>query len=180
MEPRRSRKEYDMKKDILLAVLIASLLMSGCGAINIAPPAQGNVLPLGIGDTIRYLGLVFRNDPSTLRMMSPDGNSFLFGFMVKDNVWGWLAMGKNGSQINELTKFCGSQYANCLTFTGLVKFLENGGWEYVWASAIPPSIVSTFGTLSAFMAKFGTIVTTPLIMVIPGGNFVNPFPTVLN
>jgi hypothetical protein len=181
-------------------MLIAILFVTGCGskpdaqavipglaedatlAASIGVPGDGNVIALGVLDTLRYLQLVFKGDPSTFIMRSPTGQ-FLFAWAIKGNAWGFLGMDANGTSISELAKFCGAQYSNCLTFTGLVKYLETHGWNYVMPSAVPPGVISVFGSVSAFMAKFGSILVSPLpiIIVLPGvGDFVNPFPGGVN
>jgi hypothetical protein len=183
-------------KSCVLAVLLAILLItSACNGkapaeanqyfvhaqvySGIGVPGDGNVVAIGLMQTIQYLLLVFRGDPSTFIMQSPTGN-FLFAWSMQGNTWGFLGISADGTPVaNILASFCGSNCANTLTFTGLVKSLEQNGWEYVTPTAVPACISGAFGSITAFAIRYGNLLYSPipLFIIIPNsGYFANPFP----
>lgn len=176
-------------RSCLLAVLIAVLILPACSTVPVAvAPApdystatvkatmvgDGNVIALGLLDTCKYLVQVFQASPGTFIMESPTGQ-FLFSWTMGSN-WGFLAVDANGVPVNDITNLAGSNMANTFTFTDLVKTLEANGWTYVFPSAIPAWLASTFGSVSAFVVKFGDYVSSPipLFIILPGGVLPDP------
>jgi hypothetical protein len=141
-------------------------------------PGDGNVLPLGLLDTVRYLLQVFRGDAGTFVMQSANGD-YLMAWSMQGNTWGFMAVSGSGKPLTDLVSLVPGQYTNTTSFCDLVKGLEQNGWEYVAPTALPAWITTALGTGSAFVLKYGDMLASPLPMIIimPGGNFANPNPT---
>jgi hypothetical protein len=183
---------------LFLSVLIAVALVS-CAPAAAAPsqpvttpdlthatvnasfgvPGDGNVLPLGLLDTVRYMLQVFRGDPGTFVMQSANGD-YLLAWSMQGNTWGFMAVSGSGKPLTDLASLVPGQYANTTSFCDLVKGLEQNGWEYVGPAALPAWITTAMGTASAFALKYGDMLASPLPMIIimPGAGFVDPNPVV--
>jgi hypothetical protein len=181
---------------LILSVLIA-LALASCGASAPAPaaiaavpapdlanatvnasfgvPGDGNVLPLGLLDTCRYLIQVVQGLPSTFIMTSPQGQYFL-AWSMQGDTWGFLALNANGAPLTSLEQMTGSNMANTTSFADLVKALEQNGWTYTTPALLPAWLTTTLGTASAFVIRYGEILASPMPMfiIMPGGNFVDP------
>jgi len=136
---------------------------------GVGVPGDGNVIALGAMDTFRYLLAVYRGDPSTFIMRSTEGD-YLLAWAMQDNVWGWLGMSRDGSTLRAVSDFIGSNKANTLTFTGLVKTLEDKGWEYIAPAGLPAWFAQQLGSVTSFMIEFGSYMMdfVPVFMVMPG------------
>jgi hypothetical protein len=176
-----ARKEKAMQayRKVLPVLLAVMLISSACGSPAAAPPpatvragvlGNGNVVSLGLMDTCRYLMQVFRADPGTFIMQSDEGD-FLFAWSMGANQWGFLAVNSVGGPITNLLR--ASNASNTLTFTGLVQHLESEGWQYVTPAAIPGWLGATFGSVSAFVIRYGDMLASPIpmfliLMPVPG------------
>lgn len=147
--------------------------------VSFGVPGDGNVLPLGLLDTVRYLLQVFRGDPGTFVMQSANGD-YMMAWTMQGNTWGFMAVSGSGKPLTDLTSLIPGQYTNTTSFCDLVKGLEQNGWQYVGPATLPAWITTALGTGSAFVLKYGDMLASPLPMIIimPGGGFVDPNPVV--
>ena len=83
-------------------------------------------------------------------------------------------MNSTGAPITNLLRSTGSNISNTLTFTGLVQHLEKEGWTYVMPTAIPGWLGATFGSVSAFVIRYGDILASPIPMIIILPADINP------
>jgi hypothetical protein len=136
-------------------------------------PGAGNVLPLGLMDTFRYLMQVQQSFPGTFIMQGPAGQ-FLLSWPMQDGTYGFLGLASNGAPLDVL-KLTGN-YSSTYTFADLVKYLEQNGWTYVGPAALPAWVTNTLGTVSAFSIAYGNMLASPIpmIIILPGGGYVDP------
>jgi len=140
----------------------ADTMLAGVGV-----PGDGNVIALGLIDTIRYLRLTMQEAPNTFIMVGPNGEYF-FAWAMKSNVWGFMGLTPNGAPLMDPKQFCGGNYSNCLTFAGLVKYLETIGWTYATPSQLPPWLVTALTNTQQFLMNYSAMLVTPAIFIIPG------------
>jgi hypothetical protein len=81
--------------------------------------------------------------------------------------WGFLALSQDGAPL--IRDFASGNYANTMTFSELVKALENQGWQYGSPSDLPAWLTTALASPVSFLANFSGYTITPFIMVIPGG-----------
>jgi hypothetical protein len=174
-----------VSKSLVLSLLVAILFVTGCAQAVPATPlpqiqvmhaggiGDGNVISLGLVQTLQYISLVMRGDPFTGVLKDPAGDNFLLYWTMNSNV-GFLGITAKGTVPDILKKVCGSNCSNPFTFTDLYNYLKTQGWNEVAPVALPPWMVTTFGSVTAFMTTYGNIVAMPLIIIVPGGNFANP------
>lgn len=176
-------------KSVVLSLMIAVLFVTGCAQVSPATPppdipvanaggiGDGNVVALGLVQTIQYLNLVMRSDPMTGVMSNPAQTQFMLYWAMKSNV-GWMGINSTGGPSEVIKQFCGSNCSNPFTFTDLYNYLKANGWQEVAPSVLPGWMVTTFGSVTAFMSAYGNLtINLPAIMVAPGGDFVNPYHT---
>jgi hypothetical protein len=130
-------------------------------------PGDGNVIALGLVDTIRYLRMTMQAAPNTFIMVGPNGEYF-FAWAMKSNVWGFMGLTPNGAPLMDPKAFCGGNYSNCLTFAGLVKYLETIGWTYATPSQLPPWLVTALTNTQQFLLNYSAMLVTPAIFIVPG------------
>ena len=171
-----------MKKDILLSILIAlTLLSASCNAQKApddivlagAPVADGNVIAIGLMDTMRSLMQVYKMSPGTFIMQSEAGD-FLLAWPQGSNAWGFLGVNGQGSAL-DLLKMTGNK-ANTMTFTDLVKWLEQNRWTYVTPTALPVWFANSIASVQAFTIAWGNMLASPIpvLLVLPGGGIQDP------
>jgi hypothetical protein len=124
---------------------------------------DGNVVPVGLIDSIKGISWALQNNNI---WTDPSNTKFLFGWPMGSN-YGFFGIDSNNQVISEIRDFCGANKTSCFSFTGLVQTLEEKGWVPATSSDVPTWIVSTFGSVSAFMVDYGSILATPLFIVLP-------------
>lgn len=134
-------------------------------------PGDGDVFPIGLMDTLRYLnGVVNGTIPGSFILTDADGANFVFFWPMKARGYGFFGISGNGSLFNVLKSI--GNFSNTFTTTDLVKTLEDHNWhELLDKSQLPPWMIYTITTTSTFLRVYGTVITTvPMIIVLPGGN----------
>lgn len=143
-------------------------VMAGFGV-----PADGNVIALGLMDTMRYLLGVIQGNAGTFIMQGPNGEYFL-AWSMQANTWGFLGLSGSGAPLDVL-KMTGN-YTNTMSFTDLVKSLEQNGWTYATPAFLPAWLSGVLGSASAFVMRYGDLLFSPIpmFMIMPGGGFGDP------
>jgi hypothetical protein len=177
---------------LILSVLLA-MLAAGCGSPNhgsskavatpdlsnatvmasFGVPGDGNVLALGLMDTMRNLLSVVQGNPGTFVMEGPNGEYFL-AWSMQSNTWGFLGLSQSGAPLDVL-KMTGN-YSNTMSFSDLVKTLETNGWTYATPAVMPAWLSTVLGSASAFVMRYGDIIASPIpiIIILPGGSLFDP------
>lgn len=162
---------------VLSVMLAMCFLMSACSTKPVttydenstltASLADGNVVAVGLMDTMRGLAQVYRMDPGTLILQSPKGD-FLLAW-TRGNAWEFIGITGEGNPITDFMKLTGNK-ANTMTFTDLVMYLEKNNWQYVFPTSLPAWFVTSIETSQSFMIQFGSfVVSFPILMIMPAG-----------
>jgi hypothetical protein len=167
------RKENEMYKTLIVTLVL--ILLVACASQPTAYArdyshvdkagalGDGNVVPVGLIDSIKGISWALQNNNI---WTDPSNTKFLFGWPMGSN-YGFFGIDSNNQVIDEIRDFCGANKTGCFSFTGLVKALEDKGWVPATSSDVPTWIVSTFGSVSAFMADYGSILASPIFMIVP-------------
>ena len=133
---------------IFAVSLVLSALLSACAAVQVAPevmqvaPPVVQVAPeavaLGTGATIQGVRAALAQQPGTFIMQNKD--LFLLAWPKGSN-YAYLVVGKGSFDVNAWAR-------DTFNFQGAIRTLENGGWKYVPASALPAKIVNVLGSYS--------------------------------
>lgn len=191
---------------ILIPVLLSFLIVS-CGVAPMNSPADvpidignvltgqgipqdakvsaivdGNVIPIGLYETLRNVVQVATTmPPGTFIMQDPKTSNCLLAWANNVKMtWNFVGVTAEGSPVGNILKMTGNS-ANTMTFTDLIKYLEKEGWQYVTPAALPAGFTSALGTMQAFVAGYGTLLSSPfpILLVIPVGNMEELDPTYL-
>lgn len=144
--------------------LLISILLSACAAVQVSTdPGQTGVVALGAQQTMSGIRAALAEQPGTFIMRQ--GDLFLLAWPKGTN-YAYLFIGKGTIDLTGMK-------ANTFDFTRMVKFLENGGWKYVPASALPGKVVQVLSAYTVEMVIAGassltTVFVLPVILVEPG------------
>jgi hypothetical protein len=133
------------------------------GTIKAGIPG-GEVIPIGLMATVENIMTIYRTGQYIL--MNPATQDFVMFCPYGSSNWFFVGFsgGKNLMNLRSLT----GNASEAMTFSQLVEYLEGKGWTYVAPSALP--------------AGFGTLLANPIpaIIILPGGQINDPYPTVLD
>lgn len=144
--------------------LVFSILLSACAAVQVSTdPGQTGVVALGAQQTISGIRAALAEQPGTFIMRQ--GDLFLLAW-PKGSSYAYLFIGKGTIDLSGIK-------ANTFDFARMVKFLENGGWRYVPASALPAKVVQVLSSYTVEMVMTGvssltTVFVLPVILLEPG------------
>jgi hypothetical protein len=179
------------RKDILIAVIIAICLVNsacaqqapefkaqGVGQADVSGIGipDGNVISLGLASTLQYISQVIQGLPSTGILKDPVNDNYLLYWTMNSNV-GFFGISGNGTAVDVLRKFCGSNCSNPFTFSDLFTFLKANGWQDATPQDLPTWLVTAFGSIQTLTTLYQNVLSFPMIMIAPGGNFANPYHT---
>lgn len=146
-------------KSLILSLLLSSILLSGCGAVNYAIP---------VSDTIQGMQKVVGGSRDAFVFMNPNSNIVVLGWSVSKPSanYAFLLMDKNGTFANmkslkDLPQAVGAQWKGTTDF---LLFLENNGWKYTTAASLTPAIRQSI-QIAVSLGTLGSV--TPIILVLP-------------
>lgn len=172
---------FNFVMTVFVLLVVVSMSTTGCGAktdvldpntavvlaAGFPIPGNGNVLPLGLLDTMRFMMQVVNGSPGTFIMMSPTGD-YLMAWAMQSNTWGFMGVTSGGVPVSDLSRFAGSNISNTMTFTQFVQKLEQAGWNYIMPGGLPPTLIAALSDVQAFISSFSSyIVQFPMIFVVP-------------
>jgi hypothetical protein len=135
-------------------------------------PGEGNVLAVGMLDTIRYMnGTVRGAIPSSFIYGDANMENFMLAWPMNGQ-WGFFGISKAGQPM-DILKTVGNR-ASVTTFTDLVNGLTEEGWSVKSAEELPSWLQVAVSTTAAFMRQFGEFITMPMIIIMPPASNFEP------
>ena len=88
--------------------------------------------------------------------------------------WFFLGFYGSGKNVADFARLTGNA-SETFTFTQLVKYLEDKGWQYIQPNQLPLWFGGAIGSAQAFISTFGSLMSSPIpvIIIVPGDGELN-------
>jgi hypothetical protein len=164
----------------IIVMLAMFLLLGACTPtpqstgplVSEGPPIQatfipeGEVVAIGLQETVMALRGVVNNAPGTFIMQSLEGD-FLFAWPSGSN-YGFLAISRSTQPVNILNGFVSANKTNTLSMADLTKQLESGGWKYILPTQLPVALYQFLTCATTQLLEWSASLITPFIFIVPG------------
>lgn len=143
---------------VILSLLVAAVLVSGCGAIqdagqtlsNAAPVLKAafssEIAPVLLQDTLTGMEAALNGLKGTYIYASENSNLVVLGWPIKDMA-GWVILDKFGNFQNIFRDLCGNKACPAVA-TEFIVWLENNGWKAIPATSVPTAVAGSINNLA--------------------------------
>jgi hypothetical protein len=152
--------------NLFLVLLIASLVLSGCGVAQSAP-IPGEVYGLQPGTIVKGLQLVVSGTTEVRILQNvAEPNNFLFAWPLNDG-WGFISFNaRKWEEIKDIRNIiqASGNFVCCQTIKDLVDTLTKTGWKQITSSELPPLVVETIIAAKLWFTQLASMWATYFIM----------------
>ena len=148
-----------MKKqnDFILALLLVTWLLTGCGAVQFAQQIQA----IDPATTLRGMSLAVNGSPGTYVLQQ--GEYILMGWPSGER-YAWVIFNQAGNLANMANRLCGNRA--CPELAGdFYNWLTNNGWVAISSGAIPAGITSTIKQLAYLLSMGASFPVIPVMLM---------------